>query len=245
MFGAPPPPWSIDVRYDQMFQNKVVSVEVPHTANVQPCYGCGGHGKVECCRCHGKRRIKCDRCHGHGHITRRENKDGQWTDVHDRCASCNGRGRVQCPRCHGHGKVTCTVCSGACSLLHFIELTVEFKTHILEHVVEKTSLPDHLVKQAGGKTMLEDVNVRILPVGYKEGNWAEVAQKSQQLLTQHASDLNSHRVWQQRQSVRSIPVCDVRYEYSSKSHAFIVYGLEKRVWYDKYPADCCCGCNLL
>jgi len=245
MFGAPPPPWNIDVRFDALFQNKVVSVEVPHTANVLQCYGCHGHGKIECVRCHGKRRIKCSRCKGHGHTTRRENRDGQWVDKTEHCITCSGKGRVQCPRCHGHGKVTCTICSGACSLLHFIELTVEFKTHVLEHVVERTSLPDELVKNAGGKTMLEDVNVRILPVGYKEGNWAEVAQKSQQLLTQHASELQTHRVWQQRQNVRSIPVCDVRYEYSSKTHTFIVYGLEKRVWYDKYPADCCCGCNLL
>jgi hypothetical protein len=129
--------------------------------------------------------------------------------------------------------------------LHYIELTVEFKTHILEHVVEKTTLPHDLVKQAGGKTMLEDVNVRVLPVGYKEGNWAEVAQRSQHLLDQHASDLKSHRLWQQRQTVRSIPVCDVRYEYNSKAHAFIVFGLEKRVWYQDYPADCCWGCTLL
>lgn len=245
MFGAPPPPWDIDVRFDHMFQNKVVSVEVPHTSNVQTCYGCHGHGHVECSRCRGKRRIKCQSCHGHGHVKRRENRNGEWVDIKDHCAFCHGKGRIKCPRCHGHGKVTCSVCEGACHLRHFIELTVEFKNHILEHVVEKTHLPDHLIKNAAGKTMLEDVNVRILPVGFKEGNWEEVSNKSQQLLNQHASELSSHRLWQQRQTVRSVPVCDVRYEYGSKKHAFIVYGLEKRVWYDKYPADCCCGCTLL
>jgi len=245
MFGPPPPPWTIDVRFDQMFQNKVVNVEVPHTANVLPCFGCAGHGHVECSRCHGKRRIKCTGCHGHGHNTRREYKDGEWRDVQETCHTCHGKGRVQCPRCHGHGTVTCPVCSGARSLLHFIELTVIFHNHILEHVVERTSLPDHLVKNAGGKTMLEDVNVRIGPVSYKEGNWGEVAQKSHELLTRHAGDLGAHRIWQQRQTVRSVPVCDVRYKYDNKLHSFIVYGLEKRVWYDKYPADCCCGCNLL
>lgn len=141
--------------------------------------------------------------------------------------------------------MTCPTCDGARSLLHFIELTVDFKTFVKEHVVEKTALPHELVKKAGGKVMFEDVNVRILPVGYQEGNWGEVAAKSQELLNQQGAELSSSRIWQQRQTVRSVPVCDVRYEYKNKGHSFIVYGLEKRVWYPSYPADCCCGCTLM
>jgi len=246
MFGPPPPPWAIDVRFDRLFQDKVIKMEVPHTASVQMCFGCGGRGNVECCRCRGRRRIKCHHCNGHGHTSRQVREpDGRMVQRSEGCFVCHRKGRVPCPRCNGHGRVTCTVCQGAASLLHFIELTVEFKTHVKEHVVEEMNLVGGLIKDAGGTTVLEDTNVRVAPVAMNQGTWAKVSSMSQQLLAQHGSELACFRVWQQRQTVRSVPVCDVSYQYKGKVHRFVVFGLDKRVWFDNYPADCCWGCALL
>ena len=60
----------------------------------------------------------------------------------EQCTFCNGRGHRRCSPCHGRGHVQCHTCRGSGSLVHYLQLTVDFKDHDDDYVFEKTDLPD-------------------------------------------------------------------------------------------------------
>ncbi len=47
----------------------------------------------------------------------------------------------------------------------FINLTVTWKNNKADHVVERTSLPDHLIRGAEGKLAFQDTQPRVMIVG--------------------------------------------------------------------------------
>lgn len=52
--------------------------------------------------------------------------------------------------CHARGQLKC-----------YIKLTVTWKTTKADHVVERTALPDHLIREAQGKLAFEDKQPRV------------------------------------------------------------------------------------
>merc|ERR1712168_304522 len=62
--GRPPTGWEIAVNPPEMFQEKEVNQEVPHTASVNPCTACKGKGNSKCTICSGAGNIKCHVCDG-------------------------------------------------------------------------------------------------------------------------------------------------------------------------------------
>ena len=52
--------------------------------------------------------------------------------------------------CHARGQLKC-----------YIKLTVTWKNTKADHVVERTALPDHLIREAQGKLAFEDKQPRV------------------------------------------------------------------------------------
>ena len=67
-----------------------------------------------------------------------------------RCSTCNGCGQLECSVCHTRGQLKC-----------YIKLTVTWKTTKADHIVERTALPDHLIRNAQGKIAFQDQQPRV------------------------------------------------------------------------------------
>lgn len=66
-----------------------------------------------------------------------------------RCWTCHGNGRIKCSACQAKGQLKC-----------YIKLTVSFKNNKIDHIVERTALPDHLIRGARGKVVFQDTQPR-------------------------------------------------------------------------------------
>ena len=66
------------------------------------------------------------------------------------CGKCQGRGRIPCEVCLSRGQLKC-----------YIKLTVSWKTHRDEEIVERTALPDELIKTAEGVVVMQDQQIRV------------------------------------------------------------------------------------
>ena len=53
------------------------------------------------------------------------------------------------------------MCNAKCQLKWYIKLTVTWKTHKVDHIVERTALPDHLIRAAEGKVAFQDQQPRV------------------------------------------------------------------------------------
>ena len=75
----------------------------------------------------------------------------------------------RCWTCDGCGRIECSVCEAKCKLKWYIKLTVTWKTHKTDHIVERTALPDHLIRAAEGKVAFQDQQhrVRVASFEYK------------------------------------------------------------------------------
>ncbi len=67
----------------------------------------------------------------------------------------------RCWTCNGFGRIECSVCSAKCQLKWYIKLTVTWKTHKADHIVERTALPDDLIRAAEGKVAFQDQQPRV------------------------------------------------------------------------------------
>ena len=70
-----------------------------------------------------------------------------------RCWTCHGCGQVECQLCRTRGQLKC-----------YIRLTVSWKTRKNDHVVERTALPDELIRGAQGQEAFKDQRPRVAPV---------------------------------------------------------------------------------
>ncbi|XP_062522491.1 protein SSUH2 homolog [Corticium candelabrum] len=240
MTGPAPGPWDISAEPRTLFNSESRHVEVPHTASIKPCHNCFARGHIRCHHCHGRGRVRCNSCHGSGH--KRVHRDGQQHQEH--CNWCHGHGRKRCFVCHGHGQIGCPVCSRQGNVKWYIRLTIKWENHKSDHVVERTSLPGHLIAGAQGQLAFRDEQFRVAPVN----NFPEPAvnQASQQLVGQHTGNyFNSERVLKQRHQVRIVPVATAHYQWKNSLSQFWVFGFENRVYAPDYPQKCCCGCTIL
>ncbi|XP_065830372.1 protein SSUH2 homolog [Oscarella lobularis] len=239
MNGPPPRPWDIQAQPLGLFQDEVRYIEVPHTASVKPCHNCFATGCIRCYHCFGRGRVRCSSCGGTGHNW--VHRDGH--RHHERCTWCFGSGRKRCSTCHGHGQVGCPVCHRATQLKCYIKLTITWKNHKADHVVERTSLPPELITQAQGQMAFKDDQFRVAPIM----NFPDQAvnEASQQLVANHGSAFAHERILRQRHQVRIVPVSDVAYAWNGQTGRFWVYGYEHAVHAPDYPQKCCWGCSIL
>ncbi|KAJ8301231.1 hypothetical protein KUTeg_020218 [Tegillarca granosa] len=216
MNGPAPGPWDIQAQPAKMFQNSKTEVEVPHTASVK---------------------IRCSSCQGSGHQT--HYRDGH--HHHDRCTWCHGNGRRMCYSCHGCGMVTCQNCKGHRQLKCYIKLTIIWTNHVADHIVERTSLPDHLIRNVSGQVAFEETFPRVWPINHFHE--VEINEASKRIVTQQ--QFPAERQLMQRHRVRIIPVTQCIYKWSDQQSDYFVYGFEHKVYAPDYPQKCCCGCTVL
>ncbi|XP_030853629.1 protein SSUH2 homolog isoform X1 [Strongylocentrotus purpuratus] len=243
--GPAPLPWSIAVNIPAMFTNSIAKVEVPHTASVKPCHDCHSMGFRRCHTCLGRGRTRCHHCHGHGrrHVNHYDHHEKRHISRWESCTFCHGRGRQRCFTCHGHGQITCCTCKGRGSLKFFIQLTVNWINHMNDNIVERTALPDELIRNVTGQVAFKEENARIWPINHFPDQ--AINQASRELVQQHSGAFQQERILQQRHQVRIIPVAESLCRWKEKNFSFFVYGFERKVHAPDYPQQCCCGCTIL
>ncbi|XP_002740315.1 protein SSUH2 homolog [Saccoglossus kowalevskii] len=237
--GVAPSPWDIEARPPALFQSHTVNMEVPHTASVKPCHDCIGLGRKRCYNCHGRGRTRCHSCHGHGHSTHYIN--GHHERRH--CHFCHGHGRKRCFVCNGHGHTACHTCNARGQLKCFIRLTIEWIVHHDDHVVERTSLPDELIRTVSGETVFKQELPRVWPINHFPD--VNINEASKNLVQRHLTGFQAERIIMQRHKVRVIPVANIHCHWNNNSFSYFVYGFEHKVHAPDYPQQCCCGCTLL
>ncbi|XP_023231528.1 protein SSUH2 homolog [Centruroides sculpturatus] len=173
----------------------------------------------------------CQWCNGRGK-----------TQLDHTCNTCQGNGRKRCEICSGNGVIKCNTCKGRGKLKHFIKLTVTWRNHTDDFVVENTNLPDDLICDVTGEIVFSDQNFRVSPVTCFQPN---INKASKQLIQKHSQVFPTELILQQRQKVRIIPVTEATYSWKNKIGGFFVYGFEKKVHFPHYPQACCCGCTIL
>ena len=89
---------------------------------------------------------------------------------------CNAKGRVACPPCDSYGQIRC-----------YISLTITWKANTSEHIVEKSSLPEDLIRQVSGQVVYEEEGPRVAPLTHFADPTIQLA--SAQLV------LNHNRQW--------------------------------------------------
>ncbi|XP_026274194.1 protein SSUH2 homolog isoform X3 [Frankliniella occidentalis] len=238
--GPAPLPWELDVRPSQSFASEVKCQPVPHTSSVKQCHRCKGSGSILCADCHGKGWVHCISCHGNGY-------DTDASGYKERCFYCHssihGRGRQDCSKCSAKGKMACPTCEGGGLLLCFIQLTVTWRVNVSEHIVDRMSVPEDLVRNVTGAVAFVEEGARVLPIAHFPDETVNMA--SAQLLRDHEHDFSTQRILAQRHQVQVIPVTGATYKWKSSKGEFYVYGNEQKVYAPDYPQTCCCGCTIL
>ncbi|WAR26498.1 SSUH2-like protein [Mya arenaria] len=237
--GHAPGPWDILVAPPSMFKKQQSHIEVPHSAVIKPCHTCMAMGRVQCQKCFGRGRIQCTSCDGFGHKTVFRNGEHE----HESCHWCHGDGSQSCCTCHGFGMVKCTCCQGHCSLKCYIKLTITWTNHLTDHIVERTALPDHLIRNVAGRVVFTETQQRVWAINHFPD--AEINNASNRLVSQHTTAFPSEKILMQRHKVRIVPVTQAMYKWKDTDSDYFVYGFEKKVYAPNYPQQCCCGCTVL
>lgn len=233
--GPAPMPWDIPCNCTALFKTEVHKIPVPHTDVVKTCHKCFGRGFNRCNQCWGRGNVRCSSCHGSGHRT---THDADGRSRRTSCGMCHGRGRRRCYKCHGSGCVVCFVCEGYGSIKQFIQLTVSFTDRVSDHIVERTDLPDELIRSVQGTTIFQQTQSRVKPIqNFFE---PEINQKSSDFVQMHSQSWQTDRVLQQRHVLRSVPVHECHFSHGGKQGRFWVYGQQRKVYTKDYPHTCCC-----
>jgi len=68
---------------------------------------------------------------------------------------------------------------------------------------------------------------------------------SARLIEKHANEWPMKRIWKQNHKLDSVPVFEIRFDVDGDDDGrFWVYGGNKLVYSEDYPAQCCCCCNV-
>ena len=135
------------------------------------------------------------------------------------------------------------MCNGSCQLRHYIRLEVTFHTHEDDYVYETTDLPDELILKADGANLFKETANRIGPI--ENYYLDEINEHSASLVASHSANWPEKHIWKQKQTLDSVPVYEICYDLSNGNDGrFWVFGENKLIFSDDYPAQCCCCCNV-
>lgn len=222
-----PRPWEIPATPPSLFTNHKQEIRVPFTSTVKDCSLCRAQGTVTCDTCHGDKANQCRFCNGAG---TRDNAS---------CSQCNGSRKERCDKCEGRGTKNCEECKGKKRMLAFINLKVEWKNNVDDHMVQQNSgLSMGDLQKVHGKELFKNSQPLLYPLmGFPEPS---ISEASDRLIRDHQTRFpQTSRILQQRQTVELIPISKVTYKWKGDSHVYYVYGNERQVSAD-YPATCCC-----
>ena len=97
----------------------------------------------------------------------------------------------------------CQVCDTQGQLKCYIKLTVTWTTHKNDHIVERTALPDQLIRGAQGQQAFSDQRPRVIPVMTFPDR--SVNEASQQLILSHSISFRNKRILMQVHIIYDIP----------------------------------------
>ncbi|XP_071815586.1 protein SSUH2 homolog isoform X2 [Apostichopus japonicus] len=260
--GPAPGPWNIAVNPPTLFQAGKMEVEVPHTASIKPCHDCHGAGFRRCHVCLGRGRTRCNFCHGtgrvqdfgHHHNIHHDHHHGRHGGhhgghhhhhhgpTHRPCTSCMGLGRNRCFSCNGHGQNRCTTCQGTSNLKTYIKLIITWTNNVNDSIVERTGLPDELIRGVSGQVAFKEELPLVWPVGHFQDQ--AINNASRELVERHKNSFPLERILMQRHQITIVPVGEVHSQWNDKSFNYFVYGFENKVHAPDYPTKCCC-CTIL
>lgn len=233
--GIVPLPWDIRCNPKAVFRNETRGIQVPHTEIVTKCHLCNDRGFNRCTKCRGRGTLRCGSCDG-SKITIVEDESGNKKEV--KCSSCTGKGQKNCSKCSGIGCTVCTACKGYGSITQYIELTVIYSHRTGDHIVERTDLPDHLIRNVKGGVLFEQTSELVRPIdNFFE---SEINSASNRLVQSHNTSWPAERILKQKHQLRSVPVHECHFDYKGKPGRFWVYGNQKDVYTSDYPHTCCC-----
>ncbi|XP_014680634.1 PREDICTED: protein SSUH2 homolog [Priapulus caudatus] len=236
--GHPPSVWQVPCTASNLFANESKYVEVPHTCTVMPCHLCHASGYNPCHQCMGRGWRRCSSCRGSGRGMHSTNSSGS-----SHCISCHGHGMKKCHTCQGEGMILCVVCQGYKQVRNYIRLKIDYTNHVSEYVIERTEMPDHLIKNVEGQVILQQQFAAVSPlIGFLDGEMVEASIKM--INDDKASHANEY-ILQQRQTLRAVPVSEVHCMWKGSAGQFWVYGNERKIHAPDYPDKCCCGCSVL
>ncbi|KAF0287650.1 Protein SSUH2 [Amphibalanus amphitrite] len=142
------------------------------------------------------------------------------------CHNCRGLRETRCTGCHGHG-----YSNGEKDEL-------DEQNHKDIKVVERTDLPDILIRSVSGQEVFRAEEQRVHPiVGFPD---RLVSESSSELVHKHGQQWPQERIFRQRHSVQSVPVFCVTYHYDGKQDDFFIYGNSQKIHFPDYPKQCCC-----
>ena len=240
-------------------------VEVPHSARVVQCHDCGTLGRRRCWSCFGNGEIRCSACNGTGQPgTSGPTEESGVTSNNPRvCYQCNGAGRRRCVVCLGPGQLPCKTCLArgqlklsvgpiCVRLNHFfghltifpigtqLQLTVNWKIHRADRVVERTAVPESLIRAVQGRIAFSEEKAAVWPINFFPDE--AVNHASRELLDEHRTRFTSaEKIMVQKQSVRLVPVYQVAYSWRNARGFFYIYGHDNLVHFPDYPQKTCCG----
>ncbi|XP_070549992.1 protein SSUH2 homolog [Ptychodera flava] len=223
---GPPAVWNLDIPPDSMFYEHEKVVNVPYTSTVDVCHGCNGRGFCKCYRCKGLGKVRCKKCKGSG-MKKKET-----------CQHCSGKGKRICFRCNGHAVITCSVCEGYKQLRFYIVVKSKYIVHNDDQIEGKTALPNNLVRDVEGENLYSIEGDMVNPITTFPVQ--DINDISRKLVEKHRTKWTSERILKQKHGLRGVPVSEASYTWKEKPGKFWVYGYEHKVYFPKYPHNCCC-----
>uniref|UniRef100_A0A1B6H8P1 Uncharacterized protein n=1 Tax=Homalodisca liturata TaxID=320908 RepID=A0A1B6H8P1_9HEMI len=137
----------------------------------------------------------------------------------------------------------CQTCEGTGLMIYYILLTVTWKTNTSEFIKKNVSLPEKFVRFVSGEEIFSQISERIKPLSaFPEET---IIEASKDLVYNHISTFTDQKILMQRQSIRAVPITQVKYRWKGYEGQYYVFGKENRVHAPDYPQTCCCGCNII
>ncbi|XP_064607359.1 protein SSUH2 homolog [Liolophura sinensis] len=142
---------NIEVPPRCQFEDGEEEVILPQSVVAEDCNHCEGPGKMKCPSCRGTRQNTCIACDGSG----KENLGDRILLMRQSCVWCGATGKRRCHKCKGRGVYFCRACKGKGGIRSYRSCSVKWQTFKDEHTTLPWDIPDQLVKDATGVTVLE------------------------------------------------------------------------------------------
>jgi hypothetical protein len=229
-----------------MFVERETKVEVAHTASQDTCHTCHGATQCQCWKCRGSGGIQCTPCSGSGQVPRATPQTDRVDSILDQvtCGLCKGSGTESCSTCKAKGQIICETCSGAGRLKKFKQLTVTWKVHTVDRIVELTGLDHNCVRQAQARTLIQEESLQAVPI--RDFPIPSMRLASEELVHSHSASFSGSKTLMQRQTVYLVPVHEVTARWKETLFCYWVYGFDNSAHCTEYPGNKCdCDCTLL
>lgn len=107
------------------------------------------------------------------------------------CPQCNGAGQRRCVVCLGPGQLPCKKCLARGQLKISLQLTVMWRVYKSDRIVERTSIPEHLIRSVPSNVAFEEERAVVWPINFFPDE--AVNHSSRELLDEHRTRFSSEK----------------------------------------------------